>query len=912
MRDLALKYTVAAMSRFGLFGMLMCFLTSAAGFGPERVPVSQEQALEFVMKQFPGRDADYYLVDVRDGNYSWFIFVDVNPNAGWEHECYMAVVERETAVFPLSSYVPVLHEMRHPPEENLIPLIVKKRNYVQPLIKPDNSRLPSSRYTNEVGDRVWAVIISGGINANANYPRYWNDCSSIFKALSGIYGIPKSHISVIMSDGTDSARDMIDFESEDPEDRKYISSPLDLDGDGVDDIKYAATRTNIHQVLKDLESKVRRNDHVFIFVADHGGMVENSNGISYICLWGTDANGESYKLYDSEFADWIQPLLDKHAIVNVVLGQCFSGGFVDDLRKTGCVVAASTTATEESYSTWNHSIFLNNWIRAIKDEWTAVLTKDGQPKYDFGPEVTMDEAFQFAYSEGGSEPRDEISPIYCSTPAWLGEELAFDKLPPAVELFIQDNVDDTGKMPNETTDIFYDSPSIWVRNEDDHEAKHENPIFDISHRTCMVYVRVHNRGVEKYEGGKFLHMYWAKASLNFSMKTWKGLERYDNKPTGGHFGGIEIPSIEAGGSVVVGIEWDLSQLMLGQFSNDNDSHHYCLLARIMNQSDDDGYEEGRAYFDVQGLNTQAQKNVTVVYRKDLDLAKIVYVRNADDSPKKYSLELRPRTAKDGAIYSMADIEMELSQPIYSAWVKGGTKSVNVSHNSVTPRIVKFTSPDSKLEAVNLSANQFEKVSLTFSFTGGSKIARQYTLDLIQRDETGRIVGGEAFIVETPLPLILPMDVGVVPHPGNQFDLTVNTQELKSVTWRDGQGVVISKNDTVSVTPTMANHVYKVAALTYDGELATGEISLRSQMGIESISPTSAVGAEMDVVLCAEAAYGDRLLIADTNEATCHTEIPLDAGLKSIKVNTSLLKTGIYVISYISSDAVVDSKKFTKK
>lgn len=76
----------------------------------------------------------------------------------------------------------------------------------------------------------------------------------------------------------------------------------------------------------------------------------------------------------------------------------------------------------------------------------------------------MEEAFNYA------KTHDRVSaehPMYTSTPVSVGEDLAFTHLAPSVDLYIKDNPEDTGKEPNLTTDEFWKSPSIWVRNQDD-------------------------------------------------------------------------------------------------------------------------------------------------------------------------------------------------------------------------------------------------------------------------------------------------------------------------------------------------------------------------------------------------------------------------------------------------------------
>ena len=69
-----------------------------------------------------------------------------------------------------------------------------------------------------------------------------------------------------MSDGTDPAPDMRITNT-----YRYKSQPLDLDGDGLDDIQYAATRENVQAVLNGLLPKMNEDDHLFIFVIDPWG-----------------------------------------------------------------------------------------------------------------------------------------------------------------------------------------------------------------------------------------------------------------------------------------------------------------------------------------------------------------------------------------------------------------------------------------------------------------------------------------------------------------------------------------------------------------------------------------------------------------------------------------------------------------
>ncbi|MDE6338674.1 MAG: hypothetical protein K2K97_02665, partial [Muribaculaceae bacterium] len=338
-------------------------------------------------------------------------------------------------------------------------------------------------------------------------------------------------------------------------------------------------------------------------------------------------------------------------------------------------------------------------------------------------------------------------PQYVSTPASVGEDLAFNNIAEAVDLYIKDNPEDTGVEPNITTDKFWLSPSIWIRNKADGGTEHENPYYSADHVSATIYVRVHNRGKMNYEGGtQYVHAYWAKASTGFRPLTWMGDEAYDDGAvTGGFLTPAVIPAIPAGGYHDVKITWALPSDLFNE-----EKHHYCILAKIMDTRMDPWFTTGTFLYNTEGSNNDAQKNVSIILKEELSSGTKVFVRNIYNDTRKYTLELYPRTSSDDAIFSHANVMMEMSQPIYNAWVKGGSKSNGITRApAVSPRTVQFLSKDSKLEAISLSGNEFDKVDLKFNFKSANNTQGKYTLDLIQRDENGKIIGGETFIVESP-------------------------------------------------------------------------------------------------------------------------------------------------------------------
>lgn len=472
--------------------------------------VPKQEALSIAQGQFRGQDVDYYILDDSTSS-TWNIFVDAEPMKGWQHDSYIIKVPK--LLGPNSGPIQKIQQ-KNPPLGNYVPLLVKNRYGGYANSKPHVAKPVSSNEPNEAARRTYAIILSGGVNKLYNYERYWNDCSFIYQTLVNKHGIPKGNIIPIMSDGNNPAADMNCTMG------GFKSQSLDLDFDGIPDISLAATKPNVRKALNSLANKMRKDDHLFVFVIDHGGSDDDISK-SYICLW----NGE--RLYDEELALMLKPFTSRLVNVNVVLGQCYAGGFNDNLEMVGCVVASAAQGNESSWACPDipYDEFVYQWTCAVNG-----ATHTGEPVVadgDHNGRVTMQEAFE--YAELNDRQKNWETPQYTSTPLSVGEDLAFNHLAPSVDLFIQDNLGDTGKEPNTTIKEFWKSPSIWVRNYPDGEYGHQNPVYSSEHPTAYVYVRVHNRGKEKFDGkNKWVALYWAKASTGISQNVWKGRETDEN------------------------------------------------------------------------------------------------------------------------------------------------------------------------------------------------------------------------------------------------------------------------------------------------------------------------------------------------------------------------------------------------
>jgi hypothetical protein len=241
---------------------------------------------------------------------------------------------------------------------------------------------------NEVGDLMiratvlegedtaerYALLISGGVDLASNFICYKNDLSFIYDTLVNYYRFDEDHVITVYFDG----------------------SSQDLDGDGDNDVDYAATKANVNTAFNTIKASLDANDLFFIFVTDHGTQyespeAEDDDGIDEgICLW--DSNGDGLHLDEVILDNELAALASGTPGTLVFLfTQCFSGGFIDDLSASNRIIMTSCLEEGESHGFYINSLgydyFAYHWTVALQG-FSADANGNGQ--------ISMQEAFDYA------------------------------------------------------------------------------------------------------------------------------------------------------------------------------------------------------------------------------------------------------------------------------------------------------------------------------------------------------------------------------------------------------------------------------------------------------------------------------------------------------------------------------------
>lgn len=274
---------------------------------------------------------------------SVLVFADDHPLANFAHDCRYLLFDPETGKLRRE------HHARFPPyatpkaPETMVPfhepVRTKPNTHVFktwpralcPVLIPD-------------GDR-YAILYSGMSNL-----RHLNDLEFCYRMLVDRYGFKPANIYALNYDGTMDTQDG--------------APTTGWPGDGTAyriKITGKGDRASFQAALKDLKTKLKLDDLLFIHTNNHGG---NSSGQSFLCAypsWGT--------YWANDFASDLAGL-PKYRSLIAMMEQCEAGGFnspvISNSTATNTSIASAVPSNESSWSTsdGNFDVFALEWIAA--------------------------------------------------------------------------------------------------------------------------------------------------------------------------------------------------------------------------------------------------------------------------------------------------------------------------------------------------------------------------------------------------------------------------------------------------------------------------------------------------------------------------------------------------------------------
>ena len=313
---------------------------------------------------------------------SWLIFVDLHPRAYWAHECISYYVNTSTGEV-------ISHNDRFPPS---IPMDTLQ--CVDPVFSSSQRSTvygndkAQSRTMSDVDSTKWAVIMGGTYVYATNGSSINTECFEIYTMLCDTYSYSEDQIFVLYTD----------------------PSVQDFDYDNLPDKDYDFTKANVNVVFNTLSTMMSSGDTLSIFVMSHGDTIGVNK--SAIVLW----DGQE-KFFDDELKAQVEKI-PADIPITVIMGQCHSGGFIDDLFMKCDYIATSCAWNETAWPALyeDRSEFYRHWITAMSnfnaDSVNTAIDSDANKI------ITFSEAFAYTnarYDEntaiqmGRYETRSEYS-----------------------------------------------------------------------------------------------------------------------------------------------------------------------------------------------------------------------------------------------------------------------------------------------------------------------------------------------------------------------------------------------------------------------------------------------------------------------------------------------------------------------
>lgn len=275
---------------------------------------------------------------------------------------------------------------------------------------------PAEWFELAIEDR-YAILFSGGKNANSAYQRYWNDLKFMYSTLIDNCSFAAANITVLYKNGTAEDNEM----------------PVDN----------SATQANLEAAFTNLEGISGSTDTIFFFATNHGGGFyedeinphwyggrrdtngdEGAENISE-AFWGIDFDNDGSTddfvawdeelfswggdIYDDDFTDMFNESLMYDTLI-VVLEQCFSAGLIRDMSQgQGDIIIMAAAgqydvswAMAPLYNFDEFSYLVTCALNGADHEGNIVnADTNGDQK------VTMDEVFNYARANDTADETPE-------------------------------------------------------------------------------------------------------------------------------------------------------------------------------------------------------------------------------------------------------------------------------------------------------------------------------------------------------------------------------------------------------------------------------------------------------------------------------------------------------------------------
>lgn len=524
------------------------------------------------------------------------------------------------------------------------------------------------------------------------------------------------------------------------------------------------------------------------------------------------------------------------------------------------------------------------------------------------------DGYSFTYSNLHPYGKWNMQVGYGLLDAGAAVQMAYD-LRNVGDLYVKDNLEDTGAEPNTTTSVYTNAPEIRI-------VKDGQEVTTIkAGETYEVRITVRNCDSRSTPAGKKVRLNWSRVSNSMPWNSaWRSLPQYPwnlwSSVRGGYIGQCELPLIYAGGFYEASVTWTvptLNDIVAYPFGDFNWS--CALLARV-----EDGYvTEGENFtnYDITSFvannNNVARKNITILQENHEPLvAALEYVRDIDGSfPIRLQYKSKPNSLGQH-LSEVAEIHLQFDENLTQIWEQSGSVPEGCSYKGNGLFIIKDTVVNFDGLAVDTSKTYFFSAYAKFhEALPAEESVMSFDINqfVLAKDDTifgGNINFTAVYDEDAYMQVIAYEDKSALAGDGIQFTAASTASDAEYV-WFNMVGDTIGIGDELNVTASTTQRYYLVGRSELDEAIGYDSVTVTVRLAaITALTPNPANNQTVVGYRLATNVTSATVVITNATGQVLYSA-PLDVTQTTHTVNLQAIPTGQYTVRIEFQGSPLDSK-----
>ncbi len=494
-----------------------------------------------------------------------------------------------------------------------------------------------------------------------------------------------------------------------------------------------------------------------------------------------------------------------------------------------------------------------------------------------------------------------------------------------LDLYIKDNTADLGAEPNNTTTTLWNSPNIWVRNDQDGGTTHQAPRYNQA-TPNYVYVKVENKSCFPTTGNEQVQLYYSRPTTSTPTTTSAAFRSSFTPITGTEWvliDTVDMPILVAGKETTLEFPWTLPD-PVGMYGCTSTTFSTSLLAKIVTTTDANAVAEtGNILNNIKNNNNIAGKNLIVIdadyfiSNQENNTENSILVANPYNEAHSFSIEMIKEDLETGKpIYQEAEVSFIMDNALYNAWERGGKTAQNIEATTDTSKKM-VTNNHVLINSISLNANELTTLKLNFNFlTKELTDKSKYLYHIIQRDlATNEIVSAVSFeINKEPRPIF--EAIADDKEKDRNEIITISAQQISEpalYNWYDTDGNLIFQGKDLTIATQVAQKYKLEVIATADGfkDYTEVEVKLKPSL-LSTISPNPVTEVATIGYKINEGGNAYLMILGGYGTDATSNNYILDCNISEKIINLSNYDNGFYTIALVVNGKIVDAKTLVKQ